>query len=243
MANINLRLYGEQIFPNISKYLSTYISPEIQKENFLEKYKNGNLEYSQISVKEKISINPQISVENASLGEIKIHIPNEQENFSIYLNNVNCLLLFSNIKEEEIEKILIDKKEKLINDFIKYAINKIEKKDGPSFIDNLIKNFVDKIINGLSVEINNLELKIKLNNEDKKHLILLIENVNYSDNQGIKIKKISIIYEENDIKINVVNKFDFNIDIVYSTEEFNLNQFKLNISDLKLELNEINTIP
>ena len=238
MTNINLRLYGEQIYPNISKYLSTYISPEIQKENFLEMYKNGNIEYNQISIKEKIIFNPQISIENASLEDIKLHIPNEQDNFSLYLNNVKCLLILSNIKEEEIEKILIDKKKELINDFIKYAIDKIEKKDGPSFIDNLLKNFIDKIINGLSLEINNLELKIKLNDENNKDFIILIENINYIDNQGIKIKNISILYEENDIKINVLNKFDFNIDIIHFIEEGKLNQFILNISDIKLELNE-----
>ena len=116
--NINLRLYGEQIYPTISKYLSDYISPEIQKEEFLEKYKNGSVELNNISLKKKIEQNPQIKIENASIGELKLHIPNETENFSIYLNNMKCFLILSDIKEEDIESILKDNKKKLIDEFI-----------------------------------------------------------------------------------------------------------------------------
>ena len=105
MANINLRLYGEQIYPNISKYLSNYISPEIKKEDFLEMYKNGDVDIKQIIIKEKVKIHPQILIENATLEEIKLHIPNETENFSIFLNNVKCILILSDISEEEIESI------------------------------------------------------------------------------------------------------------------------------------------
>ena len=50
MADINLRLYGDQIYPNISKYLSSYISPEIEKENFLEMYKNGLVEIKELKL-------------------------------------------------------------------------------------------------------------------------------------------------------------------------------------------------
>ena len=113
MATINLRLYGEQIYPNISKYLSTYINPEIQKEEFVSMYKNGKVEVKQISLKEKLSLNPQIKMENASIEELKLNIPNEEENFSIYLKNMKCLLSFSDIKEDEIEKLLIENKKKL----------------------------------------------------------------------------------------------------------------------------------
>ena len=237
MANINLRLYGEQIYPNISKYLSTYISPEIKKEDFLEMYKNGEVDIKQIILKEKIKIHPQILIENATLEEIKLHIPNETENFSIFLNNVKCELILSDISEEEIESILIENKKNVINDFIKYSIAKIEKKDGASFLDNLIKNFVDKIINGLSIEINNLELKVKINNNNS-YFVFNIENINYSVEKGIKIQNICLIYEEGDKKLKIVDKFDFNIDIIKSNEEGKLNKININITDFKLLLNE-----
>ena len=238
MSNINLRLYGEQIYPNISKYLMTYISPEIKKEEFLEKYKNGSVEIKEISLKEKIFPHPQIKIDNAKIGELKLHIPNETENFSIFLNDIKCLLILSDIKEEQIESILLENKKKLIDEFIKYSIAKIENKEGGSFLDNIIKNFVNKIINGLSIEISNLELKVKMENEKNTNFLFLIEKINYSDEKGIKIKNISVIYEEDLIKINVIDKFNFSIDIIHSNEEGKPNKLNLSISDLKFEINK-----
>ena len=238
MATINLRLYGEQIYPNISKYLSTYINPEIQKEEFVSMYKNGKVEVKQISLKEKLSLNPQIKIENASIEELKLNIPNEEENFSIYLNNMKCLLSFSDIKEDEIEKLLIENKKKLIDEFIKYAVAKIEKKDGASFLDNLIKSVIDKILNGLTIEIHNLEMEVKIDNGKNKSFTFIIEDINYSDVKGIKIKNTCLIYKEDFIKINVIDKFDFNIDIIHSNEEGKPNKLNLTLSDFKLELNK-----
>ena len=238
MANINLRLYGEQIYPIISKDLSNYITPEIKKEEFLEKYKNGDLELNQLSLKKKIKFHPQISLENGSFYSIKFHIPNENENFSVSLNNIKCSLLVSKLTEEEIETILIKDQKGFINEFIKYSIAKIEKKDGTSFLDNLLKNFIDKIINGISIEINNLELEIKIDNGKNRDFKFFIEKANYWDEKGIKIKNISLLYEDELNKINVIDKFDFNIDIVYSNEEGKLNKININITDFKFELNE-----
>ena len=65
MASINLRLYSEQIYPNISNYLSKYISPEIRKEEFISMYKKGIIQLNQISLKETLSFHPQIKLEEA----------------------------------------------------------------------------------------------------------------------------------------------------------------------------------
>ena len=237
MADINLRLYGDQIYPNISKYLSSYISPEIEKENFLEMYKNGLVEIKDIKLKEELVLHPQISVIEGSIGELKLNIPNETENFSIYLKNMKCSLRISDIKEEEIESILVNNKKKLIDDFIKYSITKIEKKDGASLLDNLIKSFLDKILNGLIIDINNLELKININNGKNKCFLFKIDNINYDVDKGIKIKKIELIYEEDNLKTNVIQKFDFNIDIIKS-EDDKPNKLNLKISDFSFEINK-----
>ena len=238
MSTINLRLYGDQIYPNISKYLSTYINPEIQKEEFISMYKNGQVEFKQISLKETFSFNPQIKMENASIEELKLNIPNEEENFSIYLNNMKCSLSFSDVKDDEIEKLLIENKKKLIDEFIKYSVAKIEKKDGASFLDNLIKSIIDKILNGLTIEIHNLEMEVKIDNGENKSFTFIIEDINYSDVNGIKIKNTCLIYKEDFIKINVIDKFDFNIDIIHSNEEGKPNKLNLTLSDFKLELNK-----
>ena len=238
MTNINLRLYGDQIYSNLSKYLSEYITPEIEKEQFLKNYQEGTVEMKEIKLKEKISLHHQIKVEDSSIGELSLKIPDEKENFSIYLNNMKCSLLVSDIIDEEIEALLIDNKSKLINDFISYSIAKIEQKDESSFFDNLIKSFIDKILNGLTIDINNLELKIKIDNGKNNYFIFMIENINYSIDKGIKIKNSTLIYEENNKKINVIEKFDFNVDITYSDDESKPNKLYLSISDFKFEINK-----
>ena len=114
MANINLRLYGDQIYPNISKYITKYISPEIQKDEFVLMYKSGILELKEISLKESFCLNQQIKIENAFISSIRINIPDEKENFGISINNIKCLLTISDIDENEVEKLLIEEKKKII---------------------------------------------------------------------------------------------------------------------------------
>ena len=63
--------------------------------------------------------------------------------------------------------------------------------------------------------------------------MFLIEEINYSDEKGIKIKNIAVIYEKELIKINVIYKFDFIVDIIHSNEEQKQNKLNLVISDFK----------
>lgn len=72
-----------------------------------------------------------------------------------------------------------------------------------------------------------------MDNRKNKSFLFLIENFSYSDEKGIK--NISIIYENELSKANVIDKFDFIIDIVHSNEEGKLNQLILNITDFKFE--------
>ena len=237
MTNINLRLYGEQLYPNISKYLSKYISPEIKKEDFVSMYKEGLVKVKDVDLKEEISINPQIKIKTSSIGELNLNIPNETENFMIQLNNMKTLLIISDIKEEEVESILLDNKKQLIENFISYAVKKIEKKDSKSFLDNLIKNVMNKILNGLTIEIKNLELKAQLNDQKNKNFTFLIEDINYSEQYGVKIKNISLLYEEDLMKLKVIDKFDFNIEIIKAKDnEQEKNKINISISDFKFEL-------
>ena len=238
MANINLRLYGEQIYPNISKYLSKYISPDIKKDEFLTMYKSGLIEFDKILLKESLSVYPQIYIEEASISNIKMNIPNEVENFGIFLYDTKCLLTISEIDENEIGKLLIEEKKKLIEGFINYSVKKVQKKDGPSFLDNIIKSVVEKIINGLTIEIHNLELKIKTKNDKNIFFVFLIEYANYSFDKGIQIKNINLLYQEDPMKINVIDKFDIIIDIKSSEDKVKPNQINMTISDNTLKINQ-----
>ena len=238
MANINLRLYGEQIYPNISKYLTKYIAPEITKEDFTTMYKNGHVGLKQISLKESINIFPQIEIEEASISSLEINIPDEKENFGLSINDMDCLISISEMEEKEIEKLLIEEKKKLIDDFINYSFKKVLKKDGASFIDNLIKSVVEKIINGMTIDIKNLKLKIRAKNRDNIYFAFLIENTNYSIDKGVTINNMSLTYCDDLNKINILEKFDIIVDIKSSEEKETPNKININLSDAILTLNK-----
>ena len=239
MNNINLRLYGEQLYPNISKYLTKYISPEILKEEFLSSYKNGSIQIKSLKLKEKLLIHPQILIEELFISNVKIKIPDEKENLEINIENAKCFWSISELDENELEKIMLNERIKEIDEFINYAINKIEKKDGPSFLDNIIKSVIDKILNGFSINIHNMELKISSNNHKNIYFIFNIENANFNNDKGIVFKNFCIIYQEDLIKKTVIEKFDFNIDIIHENkEEAKKNKLNIYISDIILQINK-----
>ena len=103
-----------------------------------------------------------------------------------------------------------------------YAVKKIENKESsPSFIDSLKETFLNRILNGLKIDINDFEIKIKFN---QTIFILKAENVVYSEENGFHIKNISLLYQNIDIN-NIEkekNEFiinNFNIDITIETKK------------------------
>ena len=238
MANINLRLYGDQIYPNISKYITKYISPEIQKDEFVLMYKSGILELKEISLKESFCLNQQIKIENAFISSIRINIPDEKENFGISINNIKCLLTISDIDENEVEKLLIEEKKKIITEFIDFAVKKIQKKDGASFFDNLINSVIEKIINGLFIDIEKLELNIKMQKKDNIYLTFLVEDMHYSFDKGIIINNTNVLYQEEQIKTNIIEKFSINIDFKKLNENNESNKINININNVNINLNK-----
>ena len=238
MANINLRLYGDQIYPNISKYITKYISPEIQKDEFVLMYKSGILELKEISLKESFCLNQQIKIENAFISSIRINIPDEKENFGISINNIKCLLTISDIDENEVEKLLIEEKKKIITEFIDFAVKKIQKKDGASFFDNLINSVIEKIINGLFIDVEKLELNIKLQKKDNIYLTFLVEDMHYSFDKGIIINNTNVLYQEEQIKTNIIEKFSINIDFKKLNENNESNKINININNVNINLNK-----
>ena len=238
MANINLRLYGDQIYPNISKYITKYISPEIQKDEFVLMYKSGILELKEISLKESFCLNQQIKIENAFISSIRINIPDEKENFGISINNIKCLLTISDIDENEVEKLLIEEKKKIITEFIDFAVKKIQKKDGASFFDNLINSVIEKIINGLFIDVEKLELNIKMQKKDNIYLTFLVEDMHYSFDKGIIINNTNILYQEEQIKTNIIEKFSINIDFKKLNENNESNKINININNVNINLNK-----
>ena len=209
MSNFNFRLYGEQIYNMLSGYFKDYISPEINKDQFLSMFKEGKLIYDNIQTKEKFNIYPQVIINNLNIQKICINIPDEKDNIKIYLRNASCDMIISNISEKKIKEILIKEKKSLIDSFIQTAINEImNKAPSKSFFDSLLENLINQALNGINIAINNLKLNIKCNN---KIFYFSINDFIFDANGKIIFNKISLYYEENLIKYNVVPNFDINI--------------------------------
>ena len=194
MSTINFRLYGDQIYGLALSKVKDRITPEIEKEEFTKMFQDGEIKYDNIQNKEKIVVHPQMIIDNLQIEKIILNIPNETENFSVNLSGVKTTIELFDIKESEIENIIIQKRKDLIEQFIAYAVKKIENKEASkSFIEGLIENLINRALNGLKIEINNIELRIKY----KKHtFILCIESISYSEENGIQIKNTAILYEE-----------------------------------------------
>ena len=209
MSNFNFRLYGDQIYNMLSGYFKDYISPEIDKEQFLSTFKEGKLIYDNIKTKEKFNIYPQVIVNNLNIQNICINIPDENDILKLNLRTVSCDLIISHISENKIKEILIKEKKILIDSFIQTAINKImNKTPSKSFFDSLLEKLINQALNGINITINNLKLNIKCNN---KIFYFSINDFIFDGNGRIIFNKISLFYEENLIKYTVVPNFDINI--------------------------------
>ena len=237
MSEINFRLYGEQIYGLACTKIKDFITPEIEKESFTTMFKEGQIKYSNIKNKEKISVHSQITINNLEIENLSLNIPNETENFSMNLSGVKTTLELNDINENEIEKKIIEKRKKLIEKFISYAVKKIENKESSkSFIEGLIENLVNRAINGLKIEINNIEIKVKYKNNI---FVLFIENISYSEENGIHIKNIAISYEneENkDFNKYIIKQFNVDVEIKKAEDETKNNELNVKISDFQLEL-------
>ena len=236
MSTINFRLYADQIYGLACSKLKDYVTPEIEKEEFTKMFNDGQVKYDNIQSKQKIIVHPQMTINNIQIENTLLNIPNETENFSMNLSGVKTELELFNIKENEVENLIIQKRKDLVEKFISYAVKKIEnKEESKSFLEGLIENLVNRALNGLKIEINNIELRIKY----KKHIfILIIEHVSYSEENGVQIKNTSILYEEDNLnnKNYIIKQFSIDAEIKRAEGESGYNQLNIKMSDFQFEL-------
>ena len=239
MSSINFRLYADQIYGLACSKIKDYITPEIEKEQFTTMFKEGQVKYDNIQSKQKISVHPQLTINNLQIEKLFLNIPNETENFSMSLSGVKTTVELFDIKENEIEQLIIEKRKSLVEKFIAFAVKKIENKESSkSFIEGLLENLINRAINGLKIELNNIELTIKYKNNI---FVLSIENISYSEESGVQIKNFEFLYqEENNLKKKnyIIKKFNIEIEIKKAEDETGHNQINLKLSDFQFELNK-----
>ena len=202
-------------------------------------FKEGKIKYDNIQNKEKINVHPQLTMTNLQIEKLFLNIPNETENFSMNLSGVKTIIELSEINENEIEKLIIEKRKNLIEKFIAYAVKKIENKESSkSFIEGLIENLINRAINGLKIELNNIELKVKYKNNI---YAINIDQISYSEENGVKIQNFEVFLENEEnleFKNYIINKFNIDIEIKKSENETENNQLILKLSDFQFELSK-----
>ena len=238
MSSINFRLYGDQIYGLAISKLKDKITPEMTKEEFSTNFKAGKIEYSNIKNIIKFTINPQISINNLQIEKILMNIPNETENFSMDISGIKTELELFEINEDDIEKLLINKRKDLIKKFMEYAVKKIENKEesSKSFIEGLVENLINRALNGLKINISDIELKIKYKNN---LFIFNLEKIEYSEENGLMIKNISISYQnlEKDKKEDyIIKQFSIELNIEAKKEEDEYNNINIKMSNFEYKL-------
>ena len=240
MSSINFRLYGDQIYGLAISKLKDKITPEMSKEEFTTNFKAGKIEYSNIKNINKFIINPQISINNLQIQNVLINIPNETENFGMNISGIKTELELFDINEDDIEKLLINKRKDLINKFIEYAVKKIENKEASkSFIEGLLENLINRALNGLKINISDIELKMKYKNN---LFIFNLEKIEYSEENGLAIKNIGISYQnlEKDKKEDYIIKhfsIESNLEAKKEGDEYNNINIKMSNFEYKLTKN------
>ena len=238
MATINFRLYGEQIFGLISKYLTEYIKPEIKKEEFISNFKNGFLNLDISDLKKPINILPQLIIKDIKINKIDLNIPDDKTNFILKLSKFKIMLIINELNDKQIEELIIEKRKNLVEKFIKETIDKIEKKDNSSFLKGLINSLIKRALSGLLIELNDINIFLKCNNY---MLSLKIDKIIYNENEGIKIDNINLIFsdfKQLKNKTDIIKKFNMRIIINNNSKDNRKsNSIKIQISDLFFEIN------
>ena len=235
MSNINLRVYGEQVYGLSSSFLNEYISPTLEKDNFISMFKNGLLKYENINTKKDITLHPSIFMNKLILSYLEVNIPDENGKLNINIQGVKSTLLLSEISENVYQDMIITQKNDLKEKFIKDLFNKItKKKESSSFLQGLIENLIKKIINGIKVNIKDIELCLKYENFEflvkMTNLDIIIENKELI----IDTNNLSVLYNNNDNEnnksthINVIDKVNLNIKLIINEESKIPCQLKIN---------------
>ena len=239
MSKINFRLYGDQIYGLLSKYLQEYIKPEINKEDFLSSFKNGLINIKITGIKKQINILPQLIIKDLNSEKIIINIPDENSNLSMQISKLKLMLRVKELTEEEILSLLINQRKNLAKKFIKETIKSIEKKPKSDFLGNLLDNLLKSAINGLQIDFNDIEIYLKCIN----FLFLLkIGKIAYNEKDGIKIDNINLIFNDannTNNKCDILKNLNAIINIKGSKDINNENnELKMDLSNFNLEINQ-----
>ena len=245
MSKINFRNFADQIYGLLNKKYEEFFEPQLIKTDFTTKFKEGNLILNNIKFKEnkQININEQLYINQIDINELNLFIPDETSIFECLVDNIKIEIKLNELKENDFSKIIINKITNFYQTFETYAIDLIEKKEKKaSFLDGLINNLFQRIIQGMKIEVKNFLICIKC--EENISINLEINSIKYDEINGIIINKINLTMNENDKKFILIKDLDINITIKYINEENdnNIINFEILNFDMQYNTNIINNL-
>jgi hypothetical protein len=210
---MKIREFGNIIYGLIQEKMKEYIIPEIKKENFIEMFNKGELIINQLQLKKDkyINLNSQFIFTFFSCEEFKALIPEENSSLEFYMKNSKGYINLIELDYTKIEETLISNMKNFTEKFINYAVGIVE--NSSNWKEGTIQNIINKILQGLKFKIENIELNLKFNDTV---FICCIGNILYDENEGIKIDNINLRMKDNNLEINIINNFGFEIKINYS---------------------------
>ncbi len=210
---MKIREFGNIIYGLIQEKMKEYIIPEIKKENFIEMFNKGELIINELQLKKdkNINLNSQFIFNFFSCEEFKALIPDENSNLEFYMKNSKGYINLIELDYTKIEETLISNMKNFTEKFINYAVAIVE--NSSNWKEGTIQNIINKILQGLKFKIENIELNLKFNDTV---FICSIGNILYDENEGIKIDNINLRMKDNNLEINIINDFGFEIKINYS---------------------------
>ncbi len=238
MSNINLRVYGNMIYGIISKNLIEYIEPEINKDEFNEMFKKGELNLDNLKLKngKNFPIDFEFILNFFSCEKLRVMIPDENSNLEIYITNVKISINLVELNYDNLEEVLISQIKSFTENYINYAVQKVQNKDNsPSMIEATLQNIILKIINnGFMFKIENIEISLKFNDII---LIFSIGSILYNHEKEIKIDTINLLLKEKSLSIEIIKNLKFNIQIDNSNDiEKKENSLKILIQSFEIKL-------
>ena len=87
MSNINLRLYADQVYGLSSSFLNEYISPSIEKDSFISKFKEGLIKLENIVMKKEIIIHKTLLINSLLLNSLELNVPDENSHLIINIDD------------------------------------------------------------------------------------------------------------------------------------------------------------
>ena len=233
---MKIREFGNIIYGLIQEKMKEYIIPEIKKENFIEMFNKGELIINQLQLKKdkNINLNSQFIFNFFSCEEFKAIIPDENSNLEFYMKNSKGYINLIELDYTKIEETLISNMKNFTEKFINYAVGIVE--NSSNWKEGTIQNIINKILQGLKFKIENIELNLKFNDTV---FICSIGNILYDENEGIKIDNINLRMKDNNLEINIINDFGFEIKINYSeVSQKKENELILNFNSFEMELDK-----